>query len=280
VYSCEAWEVDTVAIIQAETDLHKYFSMFTQETTAGRILKIDKIFPRPKITIGDIETAAATGASHILIGAHGIPRAGDAIGVQVSLGGDFITEKRLVPSLVNDRPQQAQDAAVIAESRVGSDIGNISVNELDQLRNIRAKKLQRIDFRACALGQSRTFLQKLKKLFGCTGTICAPDLFIAVSEKQFKPLPFDAKEKIQAPDWQVEGNPPNRFAYRLNLTKKGIFVRAESWQAVDSWRANHFLPAKVLPKTAFEFMGLIDGQTLQKLFFPKDPEYAAHLVSE
>ena len=160
------------------------------------------------------------------------------------------------------------------------------IKELTALKklveSVQKLELDRVDLRACNVGENDVALSSLQVFFNCN-TCCAPKAY-----DSFGPIPFGAvtqdPEKWKAwlkdhPGATVEGEPPNRFALHYKIvdgnSKVMLGAQADSEQAVKDWAKKHLPPGKYKGGPLFYHALTKD---LKTLIFAGEPGYRDYLV--
>jgi hypothetical protein len=115
-----------------------------------------------------------------------------------------------------------------------------------QIEKVQALGLNRVDARACNIGQDADSMSAMQQFFNCS-TFCSPkilDSFGPINYGKFvtDPATFDKWVKDH-PGADVSGAAPNRFGFSQNLAKGvGSEAMAESAKGVKAW-ADSKMPA-------------------------------------
>jgi hypothetical protein len=161
----------------------------------------------------------------------------------------------------------------------------LSVEVLNQLRAkarlVQDLRLERVEFRACRIGDQSTLMDKLRQLFGATtiGAAAADEFWAALDTGKpgFGQKAYENFKK-KHPKHTLEGEQPNRFAWALkwDAKKREVVggVLAESQAGRDAWLEGHLGKLKVKDRRWFPLHAQISGTDL---FFPLDAGYRANL---
>lgn len=147
-----------------------------------------------------------------------------------------------------------------------------------QIERVQKLELDRVDLRACNIGQNEFAMSALQQFFNCN-TLCAPVLY-----DSFGPIPA-AKVTQDAATWQkwqqdhpdatIEGTSPNRFGLDYKINQKVMLdALAESEQAIKDWVKTH-LPAGTYSKGPLFYHAITD---LKVLTFSGDPGFRDKLA--
>ena len=149
-----------------------------------------------------------------------------------------------------------------------------------QIAKVQALNLNRVDARACNIGQDPVAMSAMQQFFNCS-TFCSPkmlDSFGAIVYGKFvtNPAAFD-KWVSDHPGAEVSGASPDRFGFYQKLSK-GVASEsmAESAKGVKAW-ADSKMPAggNFTGNSQLFYHALTDLKTFS---FAGEPEFRAQLV--
>jgi hypothetical protein len=150
---------------------------------------------------------------------------------------------------------------------------------LDQLKRLRDKRLGKVMFRACTIGEDIHTLDNFRQLLGCT-SLCAPTTFDVFGYFQFVPV-FKTTEqdwkswKATHPSAEIFGQKPNRFSLDWSgLSPIQFKPQVESQKAVNDWVARKLPPGNYQGTTVY-LTCVFPGT---RLVFPRDSEYRNYLA--
>lgn len=268
----------TVAIIDshAHPTAAAYYAAFDEPLADGSTVRVDSIVQRPRMRLDELlaELAGLDPGSTAIVVCHG---ANGGLVMPMSentqvrgFGPD--AQAVLLRFTESTRGDEAQVAGQLqmppAELR----------GLRDGIRAARAKRLARVVFRACNLGDTLSDLERLRVIFGAAKA-CAPDLYDSyVQSPPLEPTTRSAVWRVwerRHPGAVVTRYESGRFAYhRHRLAHSFRFsVMADSWAAVEAWINENLGPNRLSPQRPFPVHSLQNGG----LIFPRQPEYLQHL---
>jgi hypothetical protein len=149
-----------------------------------------------------------------------------------------------------------------------------------QIEQVQALGLDRVDARACNIGQDAVAMSAMQQFFNCN-TFCAPKILdsfgvIMYGGSATDPAAFD-KWVSKHPGGQVTGDAPNRFGFFQNLSKSiNSEAMAESAKGAKDWADSKMPPGgNFTGKNELYYHALTD---YKKFVFAGEPEFRNQLV--
>jgi len=260
-----------------------YYNLFpvepTSSATSSDWLKPDGklVFPKSQNLdewLAAIAGGASSGGNVVLVG-HGNSR-----GLKLYIGDkqqDVHLEREAADAIRLNQTGTASDEDTAQILKMKADAyGKLK----GQIKKVQALGLNRVDARACNIGQDADAMSAMQQFFNCS-TFCAPkilDSFGAIVYGKFvtDPATFDKWVKDHA-GAEVAGASPNRFGFYQNLSK-GVASEAiaESAKGVKAW-ADSKMPAggNFTGSNQLFYHALTD---LKKFVFAGEPGFRDQLV--
>ncbi|HEY6521212.1 MAG TPA: hypothetical protein VIZ19_17835 [Roseiarcus sp.] len=149
-----------------------------------------------------------------------------------------------------------------------------------QIEKVQGLGLDRVDARACNIGQDAVAMSAMQLFFNCN-TFCAPKILdsfgvIMYGSSTASPAAFDKWAKDHA-GAEITGGTPDRFGFFQNLSK-GVAseAMAESVKGAKDWADSKMPPSgNFTGKNQLYYHALTD---LKKFVFAGEPEFRKQLV--
>jgi hypothetical protein len=222
-----------------------------------------------------------------------------AIAKEASSGGDVVLvchgNKKGLHLFIGDKGQEVHLEFDIADAIRRNQEGNQSDEDTAQIlkmkpdaykklkvqiEKVQALNLDRVDARACNIGQDAVAMSAMQQFFNCN-TFCSPKILdsfgvIMYGGSTTDPAAFD-KWVSKHPGAQVTGDAPNRFGFFQNLSKSiNSEAMAESAKGAKDWADSKMPPGgNFTGKNQLFYHAFTDFKTF---VFAGEPEFRKQLV--